>query len=189
MRDRIVLFEPLAIARYIDEVFSSSSDPDGVHLFPVLPSSQERNYGEVALRRVEIDQISSFVAIHVKHAVVDRYVKPYFALRNNGASKEDIAVALSDARDAVEQILVLLERIITNTQAQLNLSNSEYMFGSITWADVFLFPILRDLSATKSGLLDGNQKENLPWLAGWLQRFSQRPSAAATLGSSFAGSV
>ncbi|KAI3625743.1 hypothetical protein CBS9595_001104 [Malassezia furfur] len=185
-RDRVVLFEPLAIARYIDEIFGSSDDPKQPHLFPTPVATHERNYNDNALLRVEIDQISSFVVIQVKKTVENRYVKPFFALRNNGASREDINAALSEAREAAGQILVLLERIIASTQEQLKLVNPEYIFGTISWADVFLFPILRDLQATRSGLLESG---NLPWLSAWLQRFSQRPSAVATLSSSFAGSL
>lgn len=187
-RDRVVLFEPLAIARYIDEIFGNSDDPKQPHLFPTPVATHERNYHDNALLRVEIDQVSSFVVIHVKKTVEDRYVKPFFALRNNGASREDIKAALNEARDAAEQVLVLLERIIATTQEQLKLVDPEYIFGTVSWADVFLFPILRDLQATKSGMLDGSSN-SLPWLSAWLQRFAQRPSAIATLEGSFAGSA
>lgn len=139
--------------------------------------------------RVEIDQLLSLVFERIQPAVEDRYVKPYFALRNNGASKEDIAVALSESHTQVSELLMLFERVIVNTQARLHIQSREFIFGSNSWVDVLLFPILRDLKATKSGLLEGGEKDNLPWLSAWLNSFSRRPSAIATLHTSFAGSV
>ncbi|WFC98005.1 hypothetical protein MYAM1_000726 [Malassezia yamatoensis] len=190
-RERVALFEPLAIARYLDEVLGGSDANNKIQLFPPTVETHDRNHLENALRRVEIDQISSFVMLHVKKTVEDRYVKPFFALRNNGASRQDIDVALDESRGAAETILIQLERIISNTQEQLklNFAQTEFIFNEISWADVFLFPILRDLKATKSGVLQGGDKEPVPWLTKWLNNFASRPSAVATLSSSFAGST
>lgn len=186
-RDRIALYETLAIARYLDEILASKDAEDPSHrtLFPPPIGAHERNYADVALSRVEIDQICSLIMTRVQPIVEDRYVKPFFALRNNGASREDISAALSDSFQAAEEIFVLLERVIANTQEQLKLSNPEYIFGNLSWADVFLFPVARDFKATNPDLFTASR---LPWLSAWFSRFEQRPSAVATLPTSFAAS-
>lgn len=186
------LFEPLAIARYIDEILSTKDSEDPLHLslFPKSVDPHQRNYADLALLRVEVDQISALIVTRVQKTVEDCCVKPYFALRNNGASREDIAVALSENLQAAEEMLVMLERVIQQSQSQLHLVKPDYIFGaSVTWADVFLFPILRDFKATESAVLQGGAQERLPWLSAWYARFEKRPSAQQTLATSFAGSA
>ncbi|PKI83275.1 hypothetical protein MVES1_003104 [Malassezia vespertilionis] len=191
-RDSVALYEVLAISRYIDEILSEqeSNDPSVRSLLPRLPQSHTRSYADKALTRVEIEQMCAVIIHRVQTVVEDEYVKPYFALRNNGASAADIEAGLGEGLQAAEGVLMLLEAVINQSQKHLNIAGADYMFGSnVTWSDIFLFPILRDFKATKPSILQGDSSSRLPWLTGWVSRFEQRPSAAATLPGTFAASA
>lgn len=191
-RDKVALSETVSIARYIDELISPFTHPhNDLHLMPPLPDPSLHDYIHVVMLRTELSQLSAMVLLRVYPTVVDRFVLPYFALRSNGAKPEDIAVALSDVKYNAEEVLVMLERVILEVQGRIGVPNNKWVLGEqITWADVFLFPILRDFKATRqNGLLQGGQGERLPWLTGWMSRFEQRPSAQATFQGTFASTA
>lgn len=191
-RDRIVLFEPLAIARYIDEFLAPAANvPQEKRLSAVLPDPSDTHYAVAALQRVEMDQLVSIVAVRVQKVIGDQFVLPYFALRNNGASQEDIKVALSDRVESVTDSLILLEKAIKDLRAKPDVADGKFLVGDhITWADVFLFPLLRDLKATKLvNALHGGANDCVPWLAAWYAEFEKRESAMASFPGTFASSV
>ena len=191
-RDSIVLFEPLAIARYIDESLAPAANiPLEKRLTAVLPDPSDTHYAVAALQRVETDQLASIVVVRIQKIIGDQFVLPYFALRNNGAGEEDIKVALSDRVESVIDSLILLEKSIKDLHAKPDVAAGKFLVGdNITWADVFLFPILRDLKATKLvNALNGGPGECVPWLAAWYAEFEKRESAAVSLPGTFASSV
>ncbi|WFD29643.1 hypothetical protein MSPP1_000653 [Malassezia sp. CBS 17886] len=190
-RDHVALYEPLAIARYIDEVLggNSPSDPGHASLMPRLADCRQRGFADTALLRVEVDQLSVLIMGRISEVVEDQYVKPYFALRNNGASHEDIGAALSENKELAHEVLDVLESVIARTQEHIKKPKAPFLLGdTVSWADVFLFPILRDYKATRAGLVPG-EDSGLPYLTAWVDRFARRPSAQGTLAGSFASSV
>lgn len=191
-RDSVVLFEPLAIARYIEEFLATAANvPQEKRLTAVLPDPSDTHYAIAALQRVEMDQLASIVVVRIQKIIGDQFVLPFFALRNNGASVDDIKVALSDRLESVVDTLILLEKTIKDLHAKSEVANGKFLVGdNITWADVFLFPILRDLKATKMvNALNGGAGECVPWLAAWYAEFEKRESAVASLPGTFASSV
>ncbi|WFD25259.1 hypothetical protein MNAN1_000226 [Malassezia nana] len=191
--DKVALFEISAICRYIDEILNvngSHAAPD-VSLFPELAGKDTRTYADSALLRAEIVQLTSVVRLYLQNVVEDRYVKQFFALHNNGATRADIDTALSENRSLAIDALVYFERLLHKTQDRLHIPpDSDFLLGQqMTWVAVMLFPILRDFAATEPGVLHGGANERLPHLTKFLESFSKRPSAAATLAGSFAGSL
>lgn len=186
--DRIVIFEPMAIARYLDEGLSLFASPnEDFETRMPLADKSDKEYASTVLYHTEISQLMSMIATHVKTAVVDRYVLPYFALRNNDAKADDIAVALQDALENVHSTLIVVENVIARTQERVGVTKSKWILGEkVTWADVLLFPMLRDLKAAQQNFLQGDR---LPWLSAWLERFEKRPSAQQTLRGTFASSA
>ena len=148
-------------------------------------------YTSVVLQRVEILQLTAVVIERLQKTIGDHYLLPFFALLNNGASDSDIQVALNDRITPVVDSLILFEKTVKDLHAKSNVINGQYIVGDrISWADVFLFPILRDLKATKpANVLHGGEGDCVPWLSAWYERFSQRPSAIASLPGSFASTA
>ncbi|WFD21565.1 hypothetical protein MEQU1_000218 [Malassezia equina] len=193
VEDKVVLFEIGAICHYIDEILNEhgTQSASDVCLFPKLKGSDSRAYADSALLRTEIVQLTSVIKIYLQPVVEDRYVKQFFALRNNGASREDIDTALSESLSIAIEALMYFERLLQKTQNRLRLpADSDFLLGSkMTWVSILLFPILRDFAATQPGVLHGGNNERLPHLTKFLETFSKRPSAAAMLPGSLAGSV
>ncbi|WFD18317.1 hypothetical protein MCAP1_000518 [Malassezia caprae] len=191
--DRVALFELSAICRYIDEVLNEhgTQSAPNVNLFPKLRGTDSRSYADSALLRTEIVQLASVIKTYLQAVVEDRYVKQFFALRNNGASRADIDTALSENLSIAIEALVYFERLLRKTQARLRIpEESDFLLGKeMSWVSILLFPILRDFAATEPGVLHGGANERLPHLTTFLQTFSKRPSAIATLSGSLAGSV
>ncbi|CCU98084.1 unnamed protein product [Malassezia sympodialis ATCC 42132] len=191
--DKVSLFEVSAICRYIDEVLNEhgTQAAPNVNLFPKLKGTDSRTYADSALLRAEIVQLCSVVKTYLQSVVEDRYVKQFFALRNNGATRADIDTALSENLAVAIEALVYFERLLHKTQSRLRISKeSDFLLGrEMTWVSVLLFPILRDFAATEPNVLHGGENERLPHLTNFLHTFAKRHSAAITLPGSFAGSV
>jgi hypothetical protein len=190
-RDKVVLFELSAIGSYINELLNErgSNDPDHLSLYPKLDGEYSGKYAESVHARAATNQLCSVISHYIQIMVQDRYVKPFFALRNNGASTQDISIALADSLENAIAALMYTERIVKNTREVLKSPPGEYLLGDKpSWADVLLFPILRDFRATKPGVLTGNN-ERLPLLTSFLQKFEHRPSALSTFQGSFSASA
>jgi len=191
--DKVVLYELGAICQYIDEILNEhgSQSTNRIDLFPKLKGTDSRSYADSALLRTEVLQLASVVRTYMQTVVEDRYVKQYFALRNNGASNADIETALAENRFVAIEALMYFERLLIKTRDRLHIpEESDFLLGKeMTWVSALLFPILRDFAATEPGVLHGGQNERLPHLTKFLETFSHRPSAAATLSGSLAGSV
>lgn len=191
-KDIVCFYEMSAIAQYIDEVLNVQSSAEGKSdaLMPKLADSHSGKYADSALLRAEVRQLCSVIRTYIQNVVEDQYVKPYFALRNNGASESDISVALSEQLDTAISALIYLERIIHNVQQKLSIgADADFLFGKPTWVAAHLFPILRDFRATGPKVLIGGPNERLPHLTKFLQSFENRPSAQAVLKGTFAASA
>ncbi|WFD35626.1 hypothetical protein MCUN1_002484 [Malassezia cuniculi] len=191
-RDDVTLFEPLSIVNYIDEFLAPAAGVSSENaLIPSLPDVSDASYATAILKRVEIFQLTAVVIERLQRTIGDHYVLPYFALRNNGATEADIQTALGNRVDKVVDSLILFEKTIKDLHAKSSVIDGQFIVGDrLSWADIFLFPILRDLRATNQiSVLKGGENECVPWLTAWYERFEKRESAVASLHGSFASSV
>ncbi len=101
-------------------------------------------------------------------------------MRKNGADTETINVALEPGLNRTTSLLEIVE-------AQAKGPNREGegwvlggQRGDVSWADLFLFPILDDLRASPAEGLVSGDSPTFPWLAGWMKRMDARASAKAT---------
>ncbi|MBM3601763.1 MAG: glutathione S-transferase family protein [Alphaproteobacteria bacterium] len=147
----VLLFETLAIARYIDVAF------DG-------PALQPKEAHAVAL----MDQWISVTSDYVFHNIARRILVERFIVPELGGTPDEqsIAAALPDARHCLETIDQALG-------SQCFLAGAQF-----TLADMFLSPIIFNLGLVPEGdtLLAG-----LPALERWYKNVSNRPSFAATM--------
>lgn len=191
-RDAVVLFDMMAICQYLSELLCSMDTQKTFCLMPKVENEHSRNFADSVVLRSTVIQLNNIVSSFIQTVVEDRYVKPYFALRNNGASQEDISMALSENFYNAMDALIQLENMIKKTQERLQITpETHFILGKEpTWVAIFLFPILRDFRATNpKTVLTGGSQERLPLLANFLQAFEIRHSAVSTFRGSFAASV
>lgn len=190
-KDSVTLYELPAICQYLDEVVNTRGSNGPTSALMPRQSDTGKDYADVALLRTEILQLCSIVRSYIQTTVENHYVKPYFALRNNGASENDIAVALQDQLDNATGALVMLERLIHNTQERVGVKKeADFLVGDApTWVAAHLFPILRDFRATHPKVLIGGPNEKLPHLTQFLQVFEKRESATSVFQGTFASSA
>ena len=191
-RDAVVLFEMTAICQYLTELLGFTKCSGSFCLMPKIEDEHSREFADSVVLRSNVLQLDTIVTSYIQTVVEDRYVKPFFALRNNGASHADIYAALTENFDNAMNALIQLEQIITKVQERLHiLPETSFILGKEpTWVAVFLFPILRDFRATNPRMvLAGGSQERLPLLTNFVQAFENRASAVNTLRGSFAGSV
>lgn len=191
-RDAVVLFDMIAICQYLSELLCCMDTQKTFCLMPKVENEHSRNFADSVVLRSTVIQLNNIVSSFIQTVVEDRYVKPYFALRNNGASQEDISMALSENFYNAMDALIQLENMIKKTQERLQITpETHFILGKEpTWVAVFLFPILRDFRATNpKTVLTGGSQERLPLLANFLQAFEIRHSAVSTFRGSFAASV
>ena len=191
-RDAVVLFDMIAICQYLSELLCCMDTQKTFCLMPKAENEHSRNFADSVVLRSTVIQLNNIVSSFIQTVVEDRYVKPYFALRNNGASQEDISMALSENFYNAMDALIQLENMIKKTQERLQITpETHFILGKEpTWVAIFLFPILRDFRATNpKTVLTGGSQERLPLLANFLQAFEIRHSAVSTFRGSFAASV
>ena len=146
----LVLFESLAICRYVDEAF------DGPSLQPADP-----------VPRAVMTQWVSAVSDSVYSAVIGAYVLPLFLARMR--KQEPDRAALDAALPALEKALGVVDDAC---------AKADYLAGSdFTLADMFLFPIVHAASQTPGAR---ERVEACSHLMAWFGRVSARPSAVET---------
>lgn len=191
-RDAVVLFDMTSICQYLTELLGFMEKEQAFCLMPHVEDEHSRNFADRLVLRSNVIQLNNVVTGYIQTVVEDRYVKPYFALRNNGASHEDIRVALSENFYNAMDALIQFENLVKKTQERLKITpETSFILGrEPTWVAVFLFPILRDFRATNpTTVLTGGSQERLPLLAHFVQAFEIRNSAVSTFRGSFAAST
>ncbi len=146
----LVLFESLAITRYIDEAF------DGPALQPADP-----------VGRAVMSQWIGACLDEIYGSLVRRYLMIYFRARFMGAPIDPAEVAAA-----------LPEVAATLRMLDAALDGKETFTGTaITLADLFLLPMLAPVQAMPENTA---VMAELPNLSGWYGRMAARPSAIST---------
>jgi len=154
----LILFETLAITRYIDEAFPG---------LPLQPA-------DVAARAVMTQWVSAIID-SVYPSLVRDYLLVYIRARMTGGEPE--RVRIDAALPNVERAFEVLEH---------RLAEAPYLAGeAVTLADLFLLPIMDYMKTMpeSAGLLPG-----YPRLAAWQDRVGERPSARNTVPPPLQGS-
>ena len=128
-RDAVVLFDMVAICQYLSELLSFMDTEKTFCLMPRVENENSRNYADSVVLRSNVIQLNNIVSSFIQTVVEDRYVKPYFALRNNGASQEDISMALSENFYNAMDALIQLENMIKKTQERLQITPDPLHLG------------------------------------------------------------
>lgn len=176
----VTIYESNAIRRYIDEYLApQAKHGKGVReLTPELKSSAGRVDEKAVIARARLDGFVSSFSQTLFPAIEGGFVKPAAQMKKNGADLETINVALEPGLNRIHSLLEIVER-----QAKGHNKGGEGWIlgvGEISWADLFLFPILDDLRASPAGGLVSGESPTFPWLAGWMARMDGRPSVRVT---------
>eukprot|EP00455_Lapot_gusevi_P003329 TRINITY_DN11369_c0_g1_i3.p1 TRINITY_DN11369_c0_g1~~TRINITY_DN11369_c0_g1_i3.p1 ORF type:complete len:209 (-),score=38.27 TRINITY_DN11369_c0_g1_i3:135-761(-) len=142
------LFESQAIARFIDTTFTTD-----VQLRPT--SAPDCHV---------CDQWVSFIADYVFNCLEHKLIKPRLASDDSKSP-----VDLSDATQQTRKLLQILND---------NMVGPYFLGESLSWADLFLLPILDDLSALPQ---DGALIEEQSKVKTWLETMRLRDSYQETL--------
>lgn len=179
-KDSLVLYESNAIRRYIDEaliIVARAKNPSVPDLNPSLDSSNSRQLLKTAALRASVDQLVSMASTVVFTALENRIVKPRQAMESNSADDATITVALEEAFQGARRILDLLEGFLKKNK-ELRDANADWFVGSsISWADLYVYPILADLKSIPEG---PTLFKEFPLLSAWVDHLEQTSIAKAT---------
>ncbi|KAL0491022.1 glutathione S-transferase [Acrasis kona] len=154
----IVLYETSAIARYIDSEFSRKFRGSDLRL------------------EVEIEKWISMSSSQVFNAITWGIVKARIAAEKANKPEEQIKQDLATPNEKANKYILILE----------GLFKGPYVTGEeLTWADLFLYPILADYKSMPEGAIiqRGGQATKI---AEWMERMEQRDSFKNTYKGSVA---
>ncbi|MDP6952331.1 MAG: glutathione S-transferase family protein [Alphaproteobacteria bacterium] len=147
----VMLYETLAICRYVDEAF------DGPSLQPAEVTEMARMYQWV------IAALDYFYPVMVEKLVMERLVAP---MKGEAADETVVAAALPDL---AQRLGVLNDALI----------DKSYLAGNMaSLADLFLYPILFYVNFIPEGR---DALEKAPAVTTWLATMGERASAQATM--------
>lgn len=157
--DLIVLYESNAIRRYIDEWiapiaarklgktvrltpgYSAEAGGDGVGRH-AGGSSADGDTIRVAAARAQMDQWVSIASSILFPAAELGVIKPRLAMESNGADDASIGIGIEDGIHRLHQKLDIFEKELGAH------AGGPFLCGkSLTWADLFLYPVMADLRA------------------------------------------
>ncbi|TKY90834.1 hypothetical protein EX895_000832 [Sporisorium graminicola] len=182
--DIVTLYESNAIRRYIDEYLApiAAHSPKGLRqLTPALLSSGGTVDAATVILRARLDGFVSSFSQTIFPALEGGFIKPAAQMKKNGADIETINVALEPGLTRTHSLLEIVE---SQAKSHNSAKSAGWILGGestdVTWADLFLFPILDDLRASPAGQLVSGDSPTFPWLADWLNRMDARPSVKIT---------
>ncbi|PWZ01398.1 hypothetical protein BCV70DRAFT_198828 [Testicularia cyperi] len=159
------------------------------HLTPPLSTGstgQTVDSEAVHLRSKTDALVSSISSTHFP-AFEHGFIKPAVQMHNNGASDRDILAALGEQVEKLHSLLSILESLFSSSSSApggAESGSSEhkcFLLGeTITWPDLFLYPILADLQVTPLGQSFTGQTPMFPNLAAWFITIQSRQSAKDT---------
>ncbi|KAJ1723578.1 hypothetical protein LPJ53_002101 [Coemansia erecta] len=158
LHDNQVINETSAIRLYIDHTFDSRLTPSD---FQSLMS------------------VAMWISIASDYVFQDLNLglcKKRYALEAKGTTEDEIQRALEQPIDHAREVLGNLDGVFEKT------SKGFVVGGSLTWADLFLFPIFADLCALPERKL---VQEESPKLFAWFEKMEKLGIAQST----FAGTV
>ncbi|KAH8556204.1 hypothetical protein BGW37DRAFT_417476 [Umbelopsis sp. PMI_123] len=155
----VIVNETLAMRRYIDRL----CDHKQISLVP-----------EDILKELLVDQWISIASDYAFRELILIISKPRQILESRGKSEAEIQ---SDLKESIVRAKVILraieERLISGGMQQ-----GDWICGSsLTWADLFMFPIFADFASLPEGRLI--QQES-PRLWKWYEQFTSTDIAAKT---------
>ncbi|SJX60659.1 uncharacterized protein SRS1_11887 [Sporisorium reilianum f. sp. reilianum] len=179
--DVVTLYESNAIRRYIDEYLAPIAGRGVRALTPALSVSGGTVDAGAVILRARLDGFVSSFSQTIFPALEGGFIKPAAQMKRNGADADTITVALEPG---LTRIHTLLEIVESQAKAHSSSQKPGWILGGestdVTWADLFLFPILDDLRASPAGALVSGDSPAFPWLAAWLTRMDARPSVKLT---------
>lgn len=184
-KDSVILYESNAIRRYIDDALitiARTKKTDLPDLNPHLDSTNSRNLLRSAALRASVDQVVSLASTTVFTALEGRVIKPRQSLESNGADDATIGVALEEGLEGARLVLKLLEDFFKDNQKNHGAKGEWFVGDSITWADLYVYPIFADLKSIPEG---PQLLAKTPLLSAWVDRMEATQIAKAT----YSGSV
>ncbi|KAJ1030092.1 hypothetical protein NDA16_001005 [Ustilago loliicola] len=177
--DIVTLYESNAIRRYIDEYLTPLSSSPRT-LTPPLNISGGTVDPKSVITRARLDGFVSSFSQTLFPALEGGFIKPASQMKKNGADTETINVALEPGLQRIHTLLEIVEHQVRSHNKQAD--GQGYILGGaeITWADLFLFPLLDDLRASPAGELVKGEGARFGWLAKWLVRMDARQSVKNT---------
>ncbi|CAO1632420.1 unnamed protein product [Parajaminaea phylloscopi] len=179
-KDSLVLYESNAIRRYIDDaliVVARAKQHNIPDLNPALDTSNSRQLLKTASMRASVDQIVSVASTTVFTALEHRVIKPRQAMESNGADDATIGVALEEGLAGARLVMKLLEGFLSENKTVHGAKGDWFVGNSITWADLYVYPILADLKSIPEG---SDLLSQTPLLSAWVQHMESTPIAQAT---------
>ena len=153
--NKLVLYETLAISRYIDVTF------EGYLLRP-----------NDLLDNVEVDKWISIASSVVFNTLEHGVIKPRLSAQKNEKSEIEIKNIVQSGVEKAESLFSKLEQLFAGP----------YVCGDeLTWADLFLYPPFADYEA----IPEGKQLKNYPKLSAWLDTMRERESVRLTFDGTF----
>lgn len=181
--DVVTLYESNAIRRYVDEYLApiAAHSQRGLRqLTPPLRAAGGTADADSVVLRARLDGFVSSFSQTLFPALEGGFVKPAAQMARNGADVDTINVALEPS---LQRIHTLLEIVESQAKAHSTAKTGWILGGDsteVTWADLFLFPILDDLRASPAKALISGDSPTFPWLAEWMTRMDARPSVKVT---------
>lgn len=111
-------------------------------------------------------------------ALEARIIKVRQGLEQNKADEGTITVAVDEAMEGGRLIVDLLEGFLKENLDTNGARTADWFVGdSMSWADLYVYPILADLMSTPEG---PKLLEKTPLLKAWVGRMEATPPAKAT---------
>ncbi|CAO3690149.1 unnamed protein product [Umbelopsis vinacea] len=155
----VTLIETLAMRRYIDHLSEQNKNT----LSPTNFSQQLR-----------IDQWISMASDYAFRELILAISKPRQAMEQHGKAEVEIQASLKDKVERARVVLRAMEQHFVSGPDK----DADWLCGpSITWADVFLFPIFADFASLPERKL---VQQESPHIWKWYERFANTDIAAAT---------
>lgn len=171
--DVVSLSGAFAIRRYIDELLAPLAIRSGKglkFLTPPLGVSSGTVEPCSVIARAKLDALVAKFSHTIIPTLDSTYMKPASLLAKQGQHPESINTSLAEG---LARIHSLLEIVQPQAATQWILPGTT---NQLTWADLFLYPILADLRASPAAHFVSGDSPNFTWLAAWLQRMDQRES-------------
>ncbi|KAG2188789.1 hypothetical protein INT44_003928 [Umbelopsis vinacea] len=155
----LVVNETLAIRRYIDHISEhnqKSLEPEGIQ------------------NLLQVDQWVSVASDYAFRELILTISKPRQAMEGKGQCEADIQANLKKSLDRARVVLRAIEQHLVSGKVQ----ETGWLCGSsITWADLFMFPVFADFASLPERKL---MQQESPQLWKWYQRFANTDIAAKT---------
>jgi len=155
------LFESAAIVQYLDAVFSNH---------PLRPAD--------VFGSARVTQFCSAVSDYIFNSVEHGVIKPRLKATEQKTSEDKIAQMLTEGVKKATEFLKALESCVD--------ADGPFLLGKqLTWADLYLAPVLADLVATNERYI----MDSVPKIQAWFARFRKEACFIETVDGTLAASL